>query len=167
LLSCFTRHFIGYTHKRISHVKYDGVTQPLIECVASILFKVRQVYLSTNDRDNILSGLSLIPRQISNQHQITIDDLTIEQWLVHILTSLPSIKTIRSLFDEQYSSNWNDLQIQLGLPSLKPIYFFIINILLDVQYESLNIDKKSRMIWHEMEINSNFRQQVQKHAFHR
>ena len=140
--------------------------------------------------EQVLAGLSLSDFQLSNTNQIdsitnqTIDDindklvdtdnpvkdnnikstnigkLTIEKWLHHVLKSCSTIKIICSHTDEILKQNWLELHEQLGLPSLLPLYFFIINVLLDVMNECLSLYNNPYMNNDTTEIDSLCRQQV-------
>lgn len=91
---------------------------------------------------------------------INIGELTIEKWLHHVLKSCPTIKTICSHTEEILKQNWLELHEQLGLPSLLPLYFFIINVLLDVMNECLSLYNKPYMNNDTVEIDALCRQQV-------
>jgi len=82
------------------------------------------------------------PVKNDNITNINIGDLTIEQWLHHVLKSCSTIQTICSHRDEILKQNWLELHEQLGLPSLLPLYFFIINVLLDVMNECMSLYNK-------------------------
>lgn len=56
--------------------------------------------------------------------------------------------------------NWAQLHHQLGLPSLLPLYFFIINVIVDVLMENLKLYHKPHMDNETIEIDSVSRQQV-------
>lgn len=91
---------------------------------------------------------------------LNIGELTIEQWLQHVLKSCPTIKTFCSHTDDILKQNWLELHEQLGLPSLLPLYFFIINVLLDVMNECLSLSMKPYMNNDVIEIDALCRQQV-------
>ncbi len=93
---------------------------------------------------------------------INIRELTIEKWLFHVLKSCSTIKTICSYTEDILKNNWLELHEQLGLPSLLPLYFFIINVLLDVMNECLRLYNKPYMNNDTIEIDSLCRQQVKK-----
>jgi len=137
--------------------------------------------------EQVLAGLSLSDFQLLNQNQIdsklnpdiddklvdtdnpvkddnitniNIGELTIEKWLHHVLKSCSTIKTICSHTDDILKQNWLELHEQLGLPSLLPLYFFIINVLLDVMNECLTLYNKPYMNNDIIEIDALCRQQV-------
>lgn len=91
---------------------------------------------------------------------INIGELTIEKWLHHVLKSCSTIKTICSHTEEILKHNWLELHEQLGLPSLLPLYFFIINVLLDVMNECLSLYNKPYINNDIVEIDALCRQQV-------
>jgi hypothetical protein len=92
---------------------------------------------------------------------INIGELTIEKWLFHVLKSCSTIKTICSQTEDILKNNWLELHQQLGLPSLLPLYLFIINVLLDVMNECLRLYNKPHMNNDTIEkIDSLCRQQV-------
>ena len=91
---------------------------------------------------------------------INIGELTIEKWLHHVLKSCSTIKTICSYTEDILKQNWLELHEQLGLPSLLPLYFFVINVLLDVMNECLRLYNKPYMNTNTIEIDSLCRQQV-------
>jgi len=93
---------------------------------------------------------------------INIRELTIEKWLFHVLKSCSTIKTICSYTEDILKNNWLELHEQLGLPSLLPLYFFIINVLLDVMNECFRLYNKPYMSNDMIEIDSLCRQQVKK-----
>ena len=93
------------------------------------------------------------------RHQ-TLGELTIEKWLHHVLKACPTMKMIASSTEEILKNNWLELHEQLGLPSLLPLYFFIINVLLDVMNECLRLYNKPYMNNDNIEIDSPSRQQV-------
>ena len=99
---------------------------------------------STSNTDDIDDKLvdTDNPVKDDNITNINIGDLTIEKWLHHVLKSCSTIKTICSHTDEILKQNWLELHEQLGLPSLLPLYFFIINVLLDVMNECLSLYNK-------------------------
>ena len=98
---------------------------------------------------------------------ININELTIEKWLFHVLKSCSTIKTICSQTEDILKNNWLELHQQLGLPSLLPLYLFIINVLIDVMNECLRLFNKPYMNNDTIEqIDSLCRQQVnQKKSF--
>jgi hypothetical protein len=100
------------------------------------------------------------PVKDNNINNINIGELTIEKWLHHVLESCPTIKTICSHTDDILKQNWLELHEQLGLPSLLPLYFFIINVLLDVMNECLSLYNKPYMNNDIIEIDALCRQQV-------
>lgn len=140
--------------------------------------------------EHVLAGLSLTDFQISNSNtnntkldtktddiddklvdtdnpvkddnltNLNIGELTIEQWLHHILKSSSIIKTICLHTDDILKQNWLELHEQLGLPSLLPLYFFIINVLLDVMNECLSLYNKLYMNIDNTKIDALCRQQV-------
>jgi hypothetical protein len=137
--------------------------------------------------EQVLAGLSLSDFQLSNKNEIdskinqdiddklvdtdnpvvndnitniNIGELTIEEWLHHVLKSCSTIKTICSHTEDILKQNWLELHEQLGLPSLLPLYFFIINVLLDVMNECLSLYNKPYMNNDIIEIDSLCRQQV-------
>jgi hypothetical protein len=87
-------------------------------------------------------------------------ELTIESWLYQVLKSCPTIKTICTHKDEILKQNWLELHEELGLPSLLPFYFFIVNVLLDVMNEFLNLYNKPYMKNDAIKIDALSRQQV-------
>jgi hypothetical protein len=91
---------------------------------------------------------------------LNIGEWTIEKWLVHVLQSCPTTKTIGSNTEELLKENWLELHQQLGLPSLLPLYFFIVNVLLDVMNECLGLYNKPLINNEVIEIDSLCRQQV-------
>jgi hypothetical protein len=102
------------------------------------------------------------PVKNDNITDINIGELTIEEWLHHVLKSCSTINTICSHTDDILKQNWLELHEQLGLPSLLPIYFFIINVLLDVMNECLNLYNRPYMNNDIIEIDSVCRQQVKR-----
>jgi len=100
------------------------------------------------------------PVDDDSTRNLNIGELTIEKWLHHVLKSCSTLKTIFSSIDEILKNNWFELHEQLGLPSLLPLYFFIINILLDVMNECLTLYNKPYMNNESIEIDSLCRQQV-------
>jgi len=100
------------------------------------------------------------PVKDNNINNINIGELTIEKWLHHVLESCSTIKTICSHTDDILKQNWLELHEQLGLPSLLPLYFFIINVLLDVMNECLSLYNKPYMNNDIIEIDALCRQQV-------
>ena len=117
---------------------------------------------NNNNNDNVEDKLVDTDNPINDDSSISfnIGDVTIEKWLHHVLKSCSTIKTICSYTDDILKYNWLDLHQQLGLPSLLPLYFFIINVLLDVMNECLKLYNKLYMNYHIMEIDSLSRQQV-------
>lgn len=93
-------------------------------------------------------------------HHQNLGELTIEKWLLHVLKACPTMKTICSSAEEILKNNWLELHEQLGLPSLLPLYFFIINVVLDVMNECLRLYNKPYMNNDNIEIDSMCRQQV-------
>ncbi len=102
------------------------------------------------------------PVKDDNITNINIGELTIEKWLHHVLKSCSTIKTICSHTDDILKQNWLELHEQIGLPSLLPLYFFIINVLLDVMNECLSLYNKPYMNNDIIEIDSLCRQQVKR-----
>jgi hypothetical protein len=100
------------------------------------------------------------PVDNDSTRNINIAELTIEKWLYHVLKSCSTIKTICSNTEDILKNNWFELHQQLGLPSLLPLYFFIINVLLDVMNECLRLYNKPYMNNDMIEIDSLCRQQV-------
>lgn len=105
------------------------------------------------DLDNPVEDEELI------RHQ-NLGELTIDKWLLHVLKSCPTMKTICSSTEELLKNNWLELHEQLGLPSLLPMYFFIVNVVLDVMNECLRLYNKPYMNNDNIEIDSLCRQQV-------
>lgn len=98
---------------------------------------------------------------------LNIGELTIEKWLHHVLESCSTIKTICSHTEDILKHNWLELHEQIGLPSLLPLYFFIVNVLLDVMNECLSLYMKPYMNNDIIEIDALCRQQVnKKQLFH-
>ncbi|CAF4367684.1 unnamed protein product, partial [Adineta steineri] len=95
-----------------------------------------KINLNNDDTDDKLVDTDN-PVDENSIADINIGELTIEKWLFHVLKSCPTIKTICSHTDDILKQNWLELHQQLGLPSLLPLYFFIINVLLDVMNECL------------------------------
>ncbi|CAM4894465.1 unnamed protein product [Rotaria socialis] len=95
---------------------------------------------------------------------LNIGELTIEKWLFSVLKSCPTIKTVCSYTEDTLKQNWLELHQQLGLPSLLPLYFFIINVLLDVMNECLILYHKPYMNNATIEIDSLCRQQLVREA---
>ena len=104
------------------------------------------------DTDNPIENESRNPSHVG--------ELTIEMWLYQVLKSCPTIKTISTNIEEILKNNWLELHEQLGLPSLLPLYFFIINVLLDVMNECLNLHHKTYTSNSTIEIDALCRQQV-------
>ncbi len=102
------------------------------------------------------------PVKDDNITNINIGELTIEKWLHHVLKSCSTIKTICSHTEDILKQNWLELHEQIGLPSLLPLYFFIINVLLDVMNECLSLYNKPYMNNDIIEIDSLCRQQVKR-----
>ncbi|CAF3365758.1 unnamed protein product [Rotaria sp. Silwood1] len=99
-----------------------------------------------------------------NITNINIGELTIEKWLHHVLKSCSTIKIICTHTDDILKQNWLELHEQLGLPSLLPLYFFIINVLLDVMNECLTLYNKPYMNNDIIEIDPLCRQQLVREA---
>ena len=186
----FFRNFVYYMDKRSYQVKYDGLARTLIERVAPVLLKTRLALLQTTEQQKIKikqtltsfmipdSGSSQTtslgnndeiddelvdtdnPATASSTNNINIGELTIEKWLLHVLKSCSTMKTICSHADEMFKHNWLKLHDQLGLPSLLPLYFFILNVLLDVMNECLRLYDKPPINSDTLEIDSLCRQQV-------
>jgi hypothetical protein len=116
---------------------------------------------NTDDIDDTLVDTDN-PVKVDNITDINIGELTIEKWLHHVLKSCSTIKTICSHTDDILKQNWLELHEQLGLPSLLPLYFFIINVLLDVMNECLSLYIKPYMNNDIIEIDALCRQQVKK-----
>ncbi|UJR28200.1 hypothetical protein I4U23_009451 [Adineta vaga] len=95
---------------------------------------------------------------------LNIGELTIEKWLHHVLKSCSTIKTICSHTDDILKHNWLELHEQIGLPSLLPLYFFIINVLLDVMNECLSLYMKPYMNNDIVEVDALCRQQLVREA---
>lgn len=89
-----------------------------------------------------------------------IEDSTIEQYLFHILTNSTSLKSVFSSIDEILRENWFELHKQLGLPSLLPLYLFLIKNLIDVTGEYLKLNNKTPVNEDLAELDSLDRQQV-------
>ncbi|CAF2570012.1 unnamed protein product [Rotaria sp. Silwood2] len=104
------------------------------------------------------------PVKDDNTTNINIGELTIEKWLHHVLKSCSTIKIICSHTDDILKQNWLELHEQLGLPSLLPLYFFIINVLLDVMNECLSLYNKPYMNNDIIEIDPLCRQQLVREA---
>lgn len=102
------------------------------------------------------------PVDDDSTRNLNIGDTTIEKWLHHVLKSCSTLKTIFSSTEEILRNNWFELHEQLGLPSLLPLYFFMINVLLDVMNECLTLYNKPYMNNESIEIDSLCRQQVNK-----
>jgi hypothetical protein len=100
------------------------------------------------------------PVDDDSTRNLNLGELTIEKWLYHVLKSCSTIKNICSSTEDILKNNWFELHQQLGLPSLLPLYFFIMNVLLDVMNECLKLDHKSYMKDDAIEIDSLDRQQV-------
>ena len=100
------------------------------------------------------------PVNNENKSNLNIGEATIESWLYQVLKSCPTIKTIGTQMDDILKQNWLELHEQLGLPSLLPLYFFMINVLLDVMNECLSLYNKPYMNNDTMEIDALCRQQV-------
>lgn len=100
------------------------------------------------------------PVDKDNSIDTNTNELTIESWLYQVLKSCPTVKTICTHKDEILKQNWLELHEQLGLPSLLPMYFFLINVLLDVMNECLNQANKPYMNNETTEIDAICRQQV-------
>ena len=114
---------------------------------------------NSNDVDDELVDTDN-PVDNDNPSSTTNNELTIEAWLYQVLKSCPTIKTICTHKDEILKQNWLELHEQLGLPSLLPMYFFIINVLLDVMNECLKQANKPYMNNEATEIDAICRQQV-------
>jgi hypothetical protein len=100
------------------------------------------------------------PVNNQNKSNLNIGESTIESWLYQVLKSCSTIKTIGTQMDDILKQNWLELHEQLGLPSLLPLYFFMINVLLDVMNECLSLYNKPYMNNDTMEIDALCRQQV-------
>ena len=162
--------------KQSFQAKNDGLAQTLIERVAPVLVKTRLVLLHHQDRskmkvEQVLSAFSLISSDLSSHHLDSKDELiprenwgemTIEKWLNQIIKSSSTIRSICSAMEEILKHNWCELHHQLGLPSLLPFYFFIINVLLDVMIEYLKFNNKQYQINENIEMDSLSRQQVRR-----
>ncbi|CAF1182929.1 unnamed protein product [Adineta ricciae] len=95
---------------------------------------------------------------------LNIGELTIEKWLHRVLESCSTIKTICSHTEDILKHNWLEIHEQLGLPSLLPLYFFIVNVLLDVMNECLSLYMKPYMNNDIIEIDALCRQQLVREA---
>ncbi|CAF3618054.1 unnamed protein product, partial [Adineta steineri] len=122
-----------------------------------------KINLNTDDTDDKLVDTDN-PVDENSIADINIGELTIEKWLFHVLKSCPTIKTICSHTDDILKQNWLELHQQLGLPSLLPLYFFIINVLLDVMNECLKLYNRPYMNNDTIEIDSLCRQQLVREA---
>ena len=91
-------------------------------------------------------------------------DFTIEKWLFHILKSSSTIESICASADDILKENWFELHQQLGLPSLLPFYFFILNVILDVMNECVILSNKPHTNNSHVEIDSLCRQQVKERS---
>ena len=170
--------------------KDDGLARKLIEPIASTLIKTRLALLPNDNRseikiEDIFLGLNIADFQrlsSSQENLVKTDDektfnnldgkqhksftnldiceSTIEQWLFMILNSSSTIRKIFSTTDEILTENWFKLHEQLGLPSLLPLYFFIIHVLLDVINEYLEINREPRINDDIADLDSLDRQQV-------
>jgi hypothetical protein len=118
-----------------------------------------KIHLNTDDTDDKLVDTDN-PVDEDSTININIGELTIEKWLFQVLKSSSTIKTICSHTEDILKHNWLELHQQLGLPSLLPLYFFIINVLLDVMNECLRLYNKPYMNNDTIEIDSLCRQQV-------
>ena len=87
-------------------------------------------------------------------------DLSIEQWLYQILRASSTIRTICGNTDDILKDNWLQLHQQLGLPSLLPLYLFVINVLLDVMIECVKLTNERHMNNEITNLDSSWRQQV-------
>ena len=87
-------------------------------------------------------------------------DLTIEQWLYQILRASSTIRTVCSNMEDVLKDNWLQLHQQLGLPSLLPLYLFVINVLLDVMIECVKLTNERHMNNEITNLDSSWRQQV-------
>ncbi|CAM4798235.1 unnamed protein product [Rotaria magnacalcarata] len=104
------------------------------------------------------------PVKDDNTTNTNIGELTIEKWLHHVLKSCSTIKIICSHTDDLLKHNWLELHEQLGLPSLLPLYFFVVNVLLDVMNECLSLYNKPYMNNDIIEIDPLCRQQLVREA---
>lgn len=110
------------------------------------------------------------PVNNENKSNLNIGESTIESWLYQVLQSCSTIKTIDTQMGDILKQNWLELHEQLGLPSLLPLYFFMINVLLDVMNECLSLYNKPYMNNDTMEIDALCRQQVREcqwNCFHK
>lgn len=105
------------------------------------------------DTDNPVDG--------DSSRHLNLGELTIEKWLHHVLKTCSTFQTIFSSTEDILKNNWLELHEQLGLPSLLPLYFFIVNVLLDVMNECLTLYNKPYMNNESIEIDSLCRQQVE------
>ncbi|CAF0991173.1 unnamed protein product [Rotaria sordida] len=121
--------------------------------------------INTNN-DDIEDKLVDTDNPVDNDSTINLNigEITIEKWLFHILKSCSTLKTISSYTEDILKQNWLELHQQLGLPSLLPLYFFIINVLLDVMNECLILYNKPYMNNDTIEIDSLCRQQLVREA---
>jgi hypothetical protein len=123
-----------------------------------------QINLNTDETEDKLVDTDN-PVDDDSTRNVNLGELTIEKWLYHVLKSCSTIKTICSSTEDILKNNWFELHQQLGLPSLLPLYFFIINVLLDVMNECLRLYNKPYMNNDAIEIDSLCRQQVIKQEY--
>ena len=178
-------HFVSYMEKYSQQMKSDGLSRILIEHLAPVLVKTRLALLQSNDRrsmkiEQVLAGLSSsggdssaskssgksddTPDELFHTNNLVKDtdsrDLTTEKWLFQILKASSTIRTVCANTEDVLKDNWLQLHQQLGLPSLLPLYLFVINVLLDVMIECLKLTNKRHTSIQVTDFDSSWRQQV-------
>ncbi|CAF3988061.1 unnamed protein product, partial [Rotaria sp. Silwood2] len=136
----------------------------LCDCQSSNINKLESTTNTNNDETEDKLVDTDNPVDEDSTINLNIGEMTIEKWLFHVLKSCPTLKTICSYTDDTLKNNWLELHQQLGLPSLLPLYFFIINVLLDVMNECLILYNKPYMNNDTIEIDSLCRQQLVREA---
>ncbi|CAF0976170.1 unnamed protein product [Rotaria sp. Silwood1] len=136
----------------------------LCDCQLSNINKLESKTNANNDETEDKLVDTDNPVDEDSTINLNIGEMTIEKWLFHVLKSCPTLKTICSYTEDILKHNWLELHQQLGLPSLLPLYFFILNVLLDVMNECLILYNKPYMNNDTIEIDSLCRQQLVREA---
>ncbi|CAF0984043.1 unnamed protein product, partial [Didymodactylos carnosus] len=89
------------------------------------------------DNENSIIDTDVTATMVNPSETSSRFDTTIEKWVFNMLKSCQPVKSICQYMDEILRENWLDFHHQLGLPPLLPLYFFIVNVLLDVMHECL------------------------------
>lgn len=145
-----------------SELKVETVVGGLtLSDLQSIDKKVEKCH-NTDTDDTLMDTDNPVEKEVRSQSSI--GELTIEAWLSQVLKSCPTLKTISTHLEEILKENWLELHEQLGLPSLLPLYFFTMNVLLDVMDECLALYNNTYTHNQTIEIDALCRQQVRSHT---